>query len=391
MGNVTQTEKAFLNALDYQDPVARQKEEDVDNERYMVDVPQAKARRDFYQHIETKIRAAITAGSYNKSQIYAPYMQNAAGELGLKFKGKQLDPAAWADFPNMLSRNTGVQDVWGYGIANKPDLEAAVIADYTGMGLPAPVGADLQAKARQKFDEDVNGKDIAKGQTIGKLGTGAATGGASWFTPDKIKANDTATNGYADAMSACSLQPEWYPEGTVVIEFARPAGVTIKKPTAYDGLMSAMWVARNQPDQEWGVLGSGLREALVNGMTYASATSAVGHIPPAHYTTNLQQAKLDYESQNVSHLRRDGSQAGTMTEQIARNTSQDNPLNSDPDTARPDGRFGAVKLGQRIVNESNHERQNPTAITPMTPAATHAPTTPAVPPSGASGSGRGTP
>lgn len=382
LSHVTETEKAFLGALDYHDPIAKQKEEDVDAEQYMDLTPAAVARQKFYQHVESKIRAAIRSGTYNRNQIYAPYMQSAGKDLGLKFQGVELKPSEWSDFPNMLSRNTGVFDVWEYGIGNKGAVESAVVADYTGAGLPAPVGPDLTAKAKEKFAEDVNGKDIVGGATIGKLNPGAsASYGAGWFTPDQIQANDTATNGFADAMSACSLQPEWYPDGTVVIEFARPAGVTIRKPTAYDGLMSAMWVARNQPNQQWGVLGSGLREALVGGMTYASATKAVGHIPPAHYTTNLNQAKVDYERQNVSHLRRAGSDGGSLTEQIARNTGTNNPLNPTPDDERPDGRFGAVKLGHRIVDESNQERQNPTAITPMTPVS---PTT-----AGGSGGGSG--
>lgn len=56
-----------------------------------------------------------------------------------------------------------------------------------------------------------------------------------------------------------------------------------------------------------------------------------------------------------------------MTEQISRNTSTDNPMNPAPESAHPDRCFGAVKLGQRIVEESNHERQKPTPQTPITP------------------------
>ncbi len=66
-------------------------------------------------------------------------------------------------------------------------------------------------------------------------------------------------------------------------------------------------------------------------------------------------------------VQRDGSKGGSLTEQIARNTGTNNPMNPSPENARPGGRFGAVKLGQRIVDESNEERQNPTTITPMTP------------------------
>lgn len=375
--NVSETGKAFIDALDHADPIARQKVDDVENERYLDATLAPNAKQLFYDHVRTKILDAIRAGTYRKAQIYAPYMQNAGRQLGLTFKGKQLDPADWASFPDMFSRNTGVQDVFNYGVSNanlwKMEARNELIAGAPA-GATAPDSAVVNSLAEKKFRDEVAGKDLVGGTRATLNASANATYGASWFTPDAIVANDRATNGYADAMRACSLQPEWYPQGTVILKMDRTrtlshGGVEIRKPTAYDGLMSAMWVARNQPGEEWGVLGSGLREALVNGFQYGDVVSAQAHIPPAHYIDALLQAKADYEAQNVSQFRRGDAQAGTMTEQIARNTSTDNPYNPDPESARPDGRFGAVKLGQTIVNESNHERQNPTPQTPMTPMA----------------------
>lgn len=87
-----------------------------------------------------------------------------------------------------------------------------------------------------------------------------------------------------------ALQPEWFPEGTVSFEISPTAFAgEARKPTAYDGMQSALWVSRPDGDT-FGVTGGGAKEFLARNVQCAGILSARATIPSGDMRGELQAA-----------------------------------------------------------------------------------------------------
>jgi hypothetical protein len=117
-------------------------------------------------------------------------------------------------------------------------------------------------------------------------------GGGTWFTPDSYKLSDGNDAGFSQLMKLAALQPEWFPDGNITFEVdmaTAKGSMEARKPTAYDGMQSALWVSRPTGDT-FGVTGGGANEFLAGKVPISSVKNAKAVLPSADVKQQLQEA-----------------------------------------------------------------------------------------------------
>jgi len=261
------------------DPVAMQKLADVDSEAYMEDVAPGPARTAFYREVGQYINA--NHATLQPSTIYSAIFNRAAGPY--KMKGKKIDAAT---IGGLCSRTAGVGGFWQRQIDQSIFINQAA----TELGLPA-TDPDVVAVGRAKFMAAAKAGGELKPYFKGGAML-APTGYPAWFTPDKVRIDSNSDTAFGDLMRIYALQPEWFAEGNVHFEVDPTAGAQVlRKPTAYDGMQSSLWVARNQPGDTYGMTGGGAREYLGENVPVDAIKSCRGVIPSEDFlgqVTTLQ-------------------------------------------------------------------------------------------------------
>ena len=226
------------------------------------------------------------AGQVDKEEGLAP------GNEGLKEKFKTDVYAAFvkggvgSDFESLFV-NVGRK---GYGSMGKPIDAAGFAAACKGdASLARGVGfhkftkdvldiAGAQAEMMVAKPGDKPGDDEAHKyvlDAIKKTPTSIkrwVTGGdklveyAGWFFPEPQIKSDAVYSEYIDLLA---LYSNWFPSGMVRMTLMREkveahvAAGGLKKPTVFDGLMSPLWMQRDNRDHNWGRTAGGLRECLL--------------------------------------------------------------------------------------------------------------------------------
>lgn len=344
--------KAATQTVGSPDPIAVQKFADIDGEAHLSD---ASLKDKFYQNLVTEMKKPSFT---DRTRTYDA-MKAAAPPAEFGFKG---NPIPVERITPLSSRNQSVDKLYDINtIATEIDtaIEQPLLAAHARPDTVATKKADraLRLKAYRHL---IATRDplttVDKGQPISKY--------AAWYAPGEISVppGDNNTN-YARMMRLGALQPEWYPNGTVVLNIQRTleAGARdIRKPTAFDGLMSVLWVSRNLGEDDYGVTGGGLGEFLEKGVTYNEVTSATAVIPTDDFLADIQRVTTQVNN----------AQPGStpMEEVVRGNGANTSILNTSPEVG---GMYG------NIAHRTQLEAQSPSAA-PVAPGAAQ-PTSAAMP------------
>ncbi len=274
--------KGKVKAVASKDPIAIQKLADLDAEQYL-EVPTKKD--DFYTQLATRLESP----SLDRTRIF-PIMTSLA-KLGFLFKGQKVPDDRVSPFQ---SRNQGVDKLYDINQVDV-DIDLQMEQDWTDTGAPLaalPPGAKTNTDLRKKAYRHI----LKRGRPpMGTIDTSKDISNyPTWYAPGEISVPPgSAETAYGQMMQLGALQPEWYPNGTVVLNIHRKkvaaAQRELRKPTAFDGMMSALWTARNQPGEVYGVTGGGLGEFLEAGVTYADVSEATAVIPNDNYLDEIQR------------------------------------------------------------------------------------------------------
>ena len=337
------------------DPIAVQKFADIDSEAHLSD---AGLKDKFYLNLVTEMKKPSFT---DRTRTYDA-MKAAAPPAEFGFKG---NPIPVERITPLSSRNQSVDKLYDINtIAAEIDtaIEQPLLAAHARPDTVTTKKADraLRLKAYRHL---IAARDplttVDKGQPISKY--------AAWYAPGEISVppGDNTTN-YARMMRLGALQPEWYPNGTVVLNIQRTleAGARdIRKPTAFDGLMSVLWVSRNLGEDDYGVTGGGLGEFLEKGVTYNEVTSATAVIPSDDFLADIQRVTTQVNN---------AQPGSTPTEELARGNGQGTSiLNTAPE---------ARGMYNDILSTTAGEHQNP-SVPPVAPGAAQ-PTTTLMPAAG---------
>jgi hypothetical protein len=284
-----------ITKLASRDPIAVQKIDDIKGERYLQDSGLKKA---FWQ----KLHAKLLDPGLNRDRIY-PVMKAAAG-YDFAFKGKDVPADKVSPFS---ARNQGVDKMFKATTYDNSEYQSQVQSELeselgdpglqnSGLG-PTEVQSIIDSRlsgeeARIKTYRHMlaGGRDPMQGVDVGQQVAGG--GHATWYAPGEITvdAANSAEVEFERLMTLGALQPEWYGNGTIVLNIQKDDAAMrhLKKPTAFDGLMSAMWVSRNQGNQTYGVTGGGAGEFLEANVTYADVTSASAVIPSDDFLSEIK-------------------------------------------------------------------------------------------------------
>ncbi len=334
------------------DPIAVQKFADIDGEAHLSD---AGLKDKFYLNLVTEMKKPSFT---DRTRTYDA-MKAAAPPAEFGFKGNPIPAERITPYS---SRNQSVDKLYDINTV-AADVDAAIeqplLAAHARPDTVATKKAD-RALRLKAYRHMIATRDplttVDKGQPISKY--------AAWYAPGEISVppGDNNTN-YARMMRLGALQPEWYPNGTVVLNIERTlqAGARdIRKPTAFDGLMSVLWVSRNMGEDDYGVTGGGLGEFLEKGVTYNEVTSATAVIPSDDFLADIQRVTTQVNN----------AQPGStpMEEVVRGNGSNTSILNTSPEVG---GMYG------NIAQRTQHEAQDPSAA-PAAPGAAQ-PTSAAMP------------
>jgi len=265
------------------DPIAIQKFQDIDSEAHLED-PGLKAT--FY----ADLAAEMQKGYFQDRTRTFPAMQKAGNPAKFGFKGKPITPDR---ITPLSTRNQGVERLFDIITTDTHNRITTTIFD----GMKAGGASDDEATAAA-FDAGRRRKayvyllkagldplaTIDTSQPVSKYNT--------WYHPGAIvpSLNPDPNVAFTDMMTLGALQPEWYPDGTVVldIDMSDVAGRVCRKPTALDGLMSSLWVARNMSENDYGLTGGGAGEFLEGKVTFANVTKARSVITTDDFQADLQ-------------------------------------------------------------------------------------------------------
>jgi hypothetical protein len=150
----------------------------------------------------------------------------------------------------------------------------------------------------------------------------------------------------------------------------------VLKPTAFDGLMSALWCARNLGADDYGITGGGLGEFLEAGVKFSEVTLATAVIPSDDFLNDIKRVTSEVNKKVDD---------STPTEELLRGNHKNTRVLN---TAGTTGSGGARDMYGQVIDRSTHEQQSPSPTQPVAPGAvsptsTASPTAPAVAPKGA--------
>lgn len=279
-----QQDERFIREFGGADPIATQKFADIESEQYFEGNLQS-AKAGFYGAVASEVQTSQTA----RDRVF-PLLQRAASPY--KFQGKQIPAEELA----ALSRRThGVGSLYSYALSAQgasivdtwARCELAAAADMTPVeaaqaGLLPDDKAKLEAlKHLLRTSYAGDAKSLAeRSASLARAET--------WYSPAEVAIRPADPDlAFADMMTVGALQPEWYADGALDLTIEPQGMREARKPTAFDGMMSALWVARNQPGQTYGVTGGSAREFLERGVTWAQVTAAVPVIPSDTWMAEL--------------------------------------------------------------------------------------------------------
>ena len=277
----------FVRSFGGKDPIAVQKFADVDGEAYIEGGKKQAVTQEFY----TKVASAIQAGQTDRTRVF-PLLQTAS--KGFTFLGAKIPPEALTP---LTTRNHGVGSLYSYSLSaegskilNTFALEEvakktkATPEELAKQGL-APTDKQRKEAMRYLLRTSHAGNPLFfadKAKSLARAET--------WFSPDEVKLKTADPNtGFTDLMTANALQPEWYPDGALALTIRPTSLREARKPTAFDGMMSALWMSRNQPAQTYGVTGGGAREFLEKGITFGMVEKATAVIPSENWVAELTE------------------------------------------------------------------------------------------------------
>ena len=159
---------------------------------------------------------------------------------------------------------TGLGRLQGEEISSVFRLQGA--RDFFNHHVPKErPAADLTWEA---WAQQVNGQEIPQAGLIGRFLADR------WWTPDRrlIERADKSIPGFDETCVLNALAPEWYPDGTVTLTAETPA-FDLVTPTAFDGMMSPLWV-QDSP-YHLAVTGGGLPELIGRGRIAPSQVTSI--------------------------------------------------------------------------------------------------------------------
>ncbi len=344
------TPKAQTQTVGSRDPIAIQKFQDVDQEAHL-SVPSLKDT--FYQNLLAEMKKP----EYTDRTRTYPAMKASAPPPTFAFKG---NPIPAERISPLSSRNHSVDRLFDINII-AADLEAAIEKPLADAGAPPDKISDAKKdpERRKKAYRHLlkSGRDpmttIDKSKPISQWGT--------WYAPGEIKPNPSAAANteFANMMTLGALQPEWYPNGTVVLNIDRRlsgAARNIKKPTAFDGMMSALWTARNMGVDDYGVTGGGLGEFLEANVPFSDVSSSHAIIPDDDFLADIQRV--------VTEVKNKTGGASTPTEEALRGQKKNEKILN----TTGDNTGGAKDMYGQVVDRSTQEQNHPSAA-PQAPGA----------------------
>lgn len=349
--------KAKTQQVGKDDPIAIQKFQDVDQEAHLED---ASVKTQFYDGL----RSGMQNGDLTDRTRTFPLMQSTAGNT-YKFKGTLIP----ADRLTAVStRNQGLNGMLGVAnTAAKAQIAAAIEAEMVALSAtPAQIAtAQGDWNTQVKAFASILKSGVDPMSLIDKRHN-ITQGYGTWYHPGAIvpSLDPDPDVAFTDMMTLGALQPEWYAEGTVVLEIdmSAKANRVCRKPTAFDGLMSSVWVARNLSDSDYGLTGGGAAEFLEANVPYRFVTSARAVIPSDTLKVELQRL-IDAAPAN-----------STPTEEALRGSTA-------AAGGSAEGLYDSVI--DSTVNEQNTPGANPTVAGAASPNTSASPSGPAVAPGGA--------
>jgi hypothetical protein len=130
----------------------------------------------------------------------------------------------------------------------------------------------------------------------------------------------------------------------------------IRKPTAFDGMMSALWCARNMGTDDYGVTGGGLGEFLEAKVPFSDVTSAHAIIPDDDFLADMQRVITEVKNKTAG--------ASTPTEEALRGNNK----NAKIANTTGNGTGGVKDVYGQIADRSTKEQNSP-SVAPHAPGA----------------------
>ena len=278
-------DQAFVEEYGSKDPVAIQKFADINAEAYWDDTAGKGALADAKKGLYQAVAEAIVQFQTERGRVF-PIM--TAKRFPYVFAGKKI-----THIPELTRRTHSVSSL-GRGGAMSAAGEAATLKRGLEL-IAAKSGGAVTYDAIKADPSAITEAGTIKMQSLRDIlrkaeMTPAAMANpgnklsdyATWFTPGAVTPTPGGEAGYTQLMVLGALQPDWYPDGTILVEVnnaAPGALLEARKPTAFDGLLSALWVARNQAGETYGVTGGGAQEYLMTGPTWSMVTQSSAQIP----------------------------------------------------------------------------------------------------------------
>lgn len=345
-------DKAKMQKVGNADPIAKQKFADIDGETHLVD-PSLKGK--YYD----KLHPLMLGAAYTDRTRTYQVMKDAAGRdfngKGKKIPAERISPLA--------ARNHSVDKLYDLGKAKASTV--ALIDDAIKTEMTAK-GAKAKAIANAKTKEDLRKKayrHIVKGlgdplDTINK--NQPITTYNTWYAPGEITIDSSAppNEEFARMMTIGALQPEWYPNGTAVLNIDRRISGMARecfKPTAFDGLMSALWCARNLAADDYGITGGGLGEYLEANVPFTDVTSCKIIMPTDDFLADVARVTKEAETK---------AEGSSPTEEMLRGQNQNVRIVN----TTGNGTGGAKDMYGKIIDRSQQEQNQPSA-SPTAPLA----------------------
>ncbi|HEY0190596.1 MAG TPA: hypothetical protein VGC42_05695, partial [Kofleriaceae bacterium] len=333
------------------DPIAVQKFQDIADEAHL-DPAHANAKDTFYQ----KLNTAMLAPDYTDRTRTYEVMKKAAGYayncLGVKIPANRITPHA--------SRNHSVDKLYDIakGVAGtKALIDAEIQREMTAKNAGAKAIASAKAKdeLRKKAYRHILKSHPDPLSTIDKTQPISAFG--SWYAPGEIIVNASAppNQEFARMMTLGALQPEWYPNGTAVLKIDRSLSAATRvcyKPTAFDGLMSALWCARNMGADDYGVTGGGVGEFLEKNVPFSDVTSAKCVIPTDEFLADIERVATEVKGKTTD---------SSPTEEMLRGNKHNTDILKTE-------KSGARAAYNQIIDRSTEEAKSPSPA-PKAPGA----------------------
>ena len=359
--------KERAQRLGSKDTIAVQKFADIDGEQHLED---ASLKTSYYDELIGKMRAP----SY-VDRTHTFETMKAARPYSYCFRGTPIPAGRLAPHS---TRNQSVKTLFDANVI-PGEIGARIATELQTKGVRS--GAEI---ARQQANRDMHRKAyrhiLAEGRDVQSTidSTGNITNYGTWYHPGEIANAQFAgstESAYGRMMRMGALQPEWYPDGTVVLSIDTSLGRRtrdVRKPTCFDGLLSALWTSRNVGESDYGLTGGGAAEFLESNVPWSEVSSARAVIPGDDFLADIQRVATQvanaFESPAQVQARRDGSASVTdsafsPTAELARGNRRDTSILN-----TTSGRSGVGGMYGDLVSDTTREHNTPGA-SPSVPGA----------------------